>query len=160
MARIFLRAGCLGCPTSPNTLLLFKNTSKIPKTLRFGFWTTKICLQWFGQKKIYKRVGLLRRFFGLKFNLPILGWLEQPIPFFGVFLLPAPTLLMTKCLLTFAGSKNAQNNYFFRYTKTGSDLKIFDLWKIHSEGPVSNRKKSSVWYFSCTHRYKATWGLN
>ena len=79
---------------------------------------------WFGQKNIQK--GLLREFFGLKFILRILGRPERPIQFFGVFSLPAPTLVMTKGLLTFAGPQNAQNNNFFMYTKTGSDLKFFD----------------------------------
>jgi hypothetical protein len=32
---------------------------------------------------------------------------------------------MPKGLLTFGCPKNAQNNDFFMYTKTGSDLKIF-----------------------------------
>ena len=77
-----------------------------------------------GKKKPQK--GLLREFFGQKFILRILGRPERPIQFFGVFSLPAPTLVMTKGLLTFAGPQNAQNNDFFMYTKTGSDLKIFD----------------------------------
>jgi hypothetical protein len=77
-----------------------------------------------GKKNIQK--GLLREFFGLKFVLHILGWPERPIPFFGVFSLPAPTLVMSKSLLTFASPQNAQNNDFFMYTKKGSDLKIFD----------------------------------
>jgi hypothetical protein len=33
---------------------------------------------------------------------------------------------MTKGLLTFAGPQNAQNNDLLVYTKTWSDLKIFD----------------------------------
>ena len=77
-----------------------------------------------GKKNIQK--GLLRHLFGLKFDLGILGRPERPIPFFGVFSLPAPTLVMTKGLRTFAGPQNAQNNDFFMYTKKGSDLKIFD----------------------------------
>ena len=77
-----------------------------------------------GKKNIQK--GLLRQFFGLKFDLCILGQPERPIPFFGVFSLPAPALVMTKGLLTFAGPQNAQNNDFLVYTKTWSDLKIFD----------------------------------
>ena len=49
---------------------------------------------------------------------------------------------MSKGLLTFAGPQNAQNNDFFMYTKTWSDLKVFDqTWKIHSGSPVSNWKK-------------------
>ena len=77
-----------------------------------------------GKKNIQK--GLLRQFFGLEFDLRILGRPEWPIQFFGFFSLPAPTLVMTKGLLTFAGPQNAQNNDFFMYAKTGSDLKIFD----------------------------------
>jgi len=76
------------------------------------------------EKNIQK--GLLRRLFGLKFDLGILGRPERPIPFFGVFSLSAPTLVMSKGLLTFAGPQNAQNNDFLVYTKTWSDLKIFD----------------------------------
>jgi hypothetical protein len=60
------------------------------------------------------------------FDLGILGWPERPIPFFGVFSLSAPTLVMSKGLLTFAGPQNAQNDDFLVYTKTWSDLKIFD----------------------------------
>jgi hypothetical protein len=72
-----------------------------------------------------------------------LGWPERPIPFFGVFSLPAPTLVMSKSLLTFASPQNAQNNDFFMYTKTGSDFKIFDkILKIHSVSLVSNQKKT------------------
>ena len=77
-----------------------------------------------GKKNIQK--SLLRWFFGQKFLLRILGRPEQPIQFFGGFALPAPTLVMTKGLVTFAGPQNAQNNDFFMYTKTWSDLKIFD----------------------------------
>jgi hypothetical protein len=53
---------------------------------------------------------------------------EPPIQLFGFFSLRAPSLVMTKAkgLLTFAGPKYAQNNDFFMYTKTGSDLKTFD----------------------------------
>ena len=60
---------------------------------------------------------------GKKLILRILGRPDQPIQFW-VFLLPVPTL--TKGLLTFAGPQNAQSNDFFMYTKTWSDLKIFD----------------------------------
>ena len=77
-----------------------------------------------GKKNIQK--GLLREFFGLKFILGKLGRLERPFQFFGFFSLSAPTLVMSKGLLTFAGPQNAQNNDFFMYTKTRSDLKIFD----------------------------------
>ena len=77
-----------------------------------------------GKKNIQK--GLLRQFYGLKFILGKLGRPERPFQFFGVFSLPAPTLVMTKGLGTFAGPQNAQNNDFFMYTKTWSDLKIFD----------------------------------
>jgi hypothetical protein len=63
---------------------------------------------------------------GQKFILRILGRPEWPIQFFGFFLLQAWNLVMTKGLLTFASPQNAQNNDFFMYTKTGSDLKIFD----------------------------------
>ena len=77
-----------------------------------------------GKKNIQKVV--LRGFFGLKFILGKLGRLERPFQFFGVFSLSAPSLVMTKGLLTFAGPQNAQNNDFFMYTKTGSDLKNFD----------------------------------
>ena len=69
---------------------------------------------------------MLRRRTGQKFILRIVGWPEPPIQFFRVFSLPAPSLGMTKGLLTFAGPQNAQNNDFFMYTKTGSDLKFFD----------------------------------
>ena len=134
MTGIFLWAGCLGCHTRQNALLLFSNTSKSPKMLIFGFWTTKICLQWFGQKKIKK--GLLRRFFGLKFDLRILGRPELPIPFFGVFPLPAPTLVMTKDLRTFAGPQNTQKKNYYMYKKKGSNLKIFNqILIIHSGSP-------------------------
>ena len=77
-----------------------------------------------GKKNIQK--GLLRGFFGLKFILRTLGRPERPIQFFGFFSLPAPTLVMSEGLLTFAGPQNAQNNTFFMYTKTWLDLKIFD----------------------------------
>jgi hypothetical protein len=63
---------------------------------------------------------------GQKFILGILGRPERPIQFFGFFSLPAPTLVMTKGRGNFAGPQNAQNNDFFIYTKTWSDLKIFD----------------------------------
>ena len=108
---------------------MFKNTSKILKTLKLGFWTTKICLVWFGQKNIQK--GLLREFFGLKFILRILGRPEQSIHFFVFFSLPAPSLVMTKGLLTFAGPQNAQNNDFFMYTKKGQ------IWKFLTESEKS-----------------------
>ena len=61
-----------------------------------------------------------------KFIFCILGQPEWPIQFFGFFSLRAPSLVMTKGLLTFGGPQNAQKNDFFMYTKTGSDLKIFD----------------------------------
>ena len=64
-----------------------------------------------GKKNIQK--GLLRHLFGLKFILGKLGRLERPFQFFGFFSLSAPTLVMSKGLLTFAGPKNAQNNDFF-----------------------------------------------
>ena len=70
------------------------------------------------KKNIQK--GLLRGFFGT------LGRPERPFQFFGVFSLSAPTLVMSKGLLTFAGPQNAQNNDFLVYTKTWSDLKNFD----------------------------------
>ena len=68
----------------------------------------------------------LRSRTGQKFILRILGRPERPIQFFWVFSLRAPALGMTKGLLTFAGPQNAQKNDFIMYTKTGSDLKIFD----------------------------------
>ena len=55
------------------------------------------------KKNIQK--GLLRQFFDLKFDLHILGRPEWPIQFFGVFSLPAPTLVMTKSLRTFPAPK-------------------------------------------------------
>ena len=79
-----------------------------------------------GSRKKNIQKGLLRQFYGLKFILGKLGRPERPFQFFGGFSLPAPSLVMTKGLLTFAGPQNAQNNDFFMYTKTGSDLKFFD----------------------------------
>ena len=76
------------------------------------------------KKNIQK--GLLRQFFGLKFVLCSLGRPERPFQFFGGFSLSAPALVMSKGLITFAGPQNAQNNDFLVYTKTWSDLKIFD----------------------------------
>ena len=70
-----------------------------------------------GSDKKYIQKGLLRQFFGLKFDLRILDRPERPTPIFGVFSLPAPTLVMTKGLRTFAGPQNAQNNDFFHVHK-------------------------------------------
>ena len=104
---------------------------------------------------------MLRRSTGQKFILRFMGRPEPPIQFFGVFSLRAPPLVMNKGLLTFAGPQNAQNNDFFMYTKTGSDLKFLTKSeKSTLEALFQTEKKNSVGFFSCTHRYKATWGLN
>ena len=70
-----------------------------------------------GKKNI--QMGLMRDFFGLKFILHILGWPEQPIQFFGVFSLPAPTLVMTKGLKHFASPKMLEIMIFSCTQKKG-----------------------------------------
>jgi hypothetical protein len=80
----------------------------------------KFVLCGLGKTNIQK--GLLREFFGLKFDPATSG---RRIPIFWTFTLRAPSLVMPKGLLTFGGPKNAQNKDFFMFTKTGSDLKIF-----------------------------------
>ena len=76
-----------------------------------------------GKKNIQKVV--LRGNFGLKFILGKLGRLERPFQFFGVFSLSAPSLVMTKGLLTFAGPQNAQNP---KTPKPHSEIILKEIW--------------------------------
>ena len=113
----------------------------------FYVWVCCICCTWMAlvktiipPKKYTK--GSIAWIFRPKVHFAHFGLARAANSIFRGFLLPAPTLVMSKGLLTFAGPQNAQNNDFFMYTKTGLDLKNFDqIWKIRSGSPVSNRKK-------------------
>ena len=110
-------------------------------------------------KKIQK--GLLREFFGIKFDPATFGRLDMLNPKFLDFYTLGTFLGMFKGLLTFWGPKNAQNFDFFRVHQ--NRVRFENFWQ-NSKNPVwkpcFKRNFFSLGSFSCTHMYLAIWGIN